>query len=269
MQAAATADYGDLIGQLTHLEQQVSSLTQSLQTKTASIEQLEKSLSDKQQRIAELEAALHIAQHSLLSLIWLKIAEYRRSLASGVDHDRLFNQLTRIDELIETARSLPVSVKNYVSMNILDTGKARLEQTKIDIFDYYRRTVESLTAHYRKTLAHLEGGLLDEAHHAFDRKIVWPVKNVRDDLSDLWQAAPDEIKFFWQEKIAYPAQRLGNTVARELRKLQIDAQATVTKITRYLKNLFNDLQNKLLQKIDQTLGGGPIGQDGPMTGTYA
>lgn len=274
MQSHPNIEHGDLLGQLAHLEQQVSTLTQTLQSNTQTIESLEKSLSERQSRVAELEAALHIAQHSLLSLIWLKISEYRRLLLSGEINESALSKLTQIKSLLETARSLPVTAKHYFAMNILETGSQKLRDAKIDAFHHYQNLLNTLAIRHSELLGQFNGNyrhLLDEILHTLDQKILWPIKNVRDDIKEFWQEAPEEIKFFWHGKIVRPAQQLTGSAMVEVHKLQLDIQAVLTRFARYLKKLFHDIETLIADKISAVKEKGHFETDNrqDMTGTYA
>lgn len=274
MQSHPNIEHSDLLGQLAHLEQQVSTLTHALETKCGTIESLEKSLSEKQSRVAELEAALHIAQHSLLSLIWLKISEYRRLLTNGNINGSALTKLTQIKNLLEITRALPVTAKQYFAMNILETGEKKLRNAKADVFDHYQTVTHALATRHRELLDRFSGNyrhLLDEILHALDQKILWPIKNIRDDIKELWQESPEEIKFFWQGKIVRPAQQWANSARVEIHKLQLDAQAVLARWARYLKKLLSDMQTMIADKINAAKEKGNFESDirQDMTGTYA
>ncbi|CCE22566.1 hypothetical protein [Methylotuvimicrobium alcaliphilum] len=266
-------EHSELLGQLAHLEQQVSILTQALQTKSETVESLEKSLSESQSRLAELEAALNIAQHSLLSLIWMKIAEYRRLLQGGTLGASTVAKLAQIKDLIEVARSLPVTAKDYFAMNILETGTRKLNDAKVDVLNYYQNILNTLASRHRDMLGQFNGNyrhLTDEILHMLDQKVLWPIKNARDDFKEVWQAAPGEIKFFWRGKIVSPIQQRTGSTFIEIHKLQMEAQVLLSRFARYLKQLFNDMQTLITDKINgvkEKSTEGSIGRD--MTGSYA
>lgn len=113
--------------------------------------------------------------------------------------------------------------------------------------------------------------LLDETLHTLDQKILWPLKNARDEIRELRQESPEEIKFFWQGKIVRPLHRLAQSALVEAYKLRLDAQAVVPRWSRYMKKLFNDVRAMITDKIYVAKDKGPsdsgIGQD--MTGAYA
>lgn len=264
----------ELLGQLAQLEQQVSILTQALQSKTETVESLEHSLAESQTRLAELEAALNIAQHSLLSLIWMKIAEYRRLLQSGSLGESTVVKLKEIKNLLEVAKSLPVTAKNYFAMNILETASRKLRDTKDDTFNYYQKILSALAIRHGEMLDQFSGNyrhLTDEILHALDQKVLWPIKNARDDLTEIWHAAPGEIKFFWRGKIVNAIHLRAGSAFAEIHKLQVEAQALLTRFARYLKKLFNEMQALISDKLNgaNEKSHSETGMDRDMAGSYA
>ncbi len=271
MQSNPSLEQSELFGQLAHLEQQVSTLTIALQNKTATVDSLKKSLSESQTRLAELEAALNIAQHSLLSLIWMKIAEYRRLLQGGMLGASTVTKLAQIKDLLEVVRSLPVAAKDYFAMNILETGTQKLRGAKADALNYYQNILNALAIRHSEMLGQFNGNyrhLTDEILHTLDQKVLWPLKNVGDDIKELWQAAPGELKFFWNGKVVKPLQQRAGSAFVEIHKLQVEAQFLLAQLARYLKKLFKDMQSLMTDKINAAKGRGSLEGEN-MTGSYA
>ena len=280
MEKNTTEEKGDLWGQLAHLEQQVSLLTSELQARSETIELLERSLNEKQRHISELEAALRVAQQSMLDLAWDNVQHYQQQLWAGVSRNLTESKLAQLRQLLELIRSFPALLRHYIEIRIIEPGRhfVRIAVTTIgavrgDSAAYYQNTLNTLVLKYNlgiKQLTEFFARFIEEAQHLLDHRVCWPIKNAWEDLNEFRKELPSEAGFLLREKIIRPAWQYVGRLSVNFSKAQIEIQGLIDNFLRLAQPLWSRWYKRVSGKIKSFKDSHSFGpHDRGMTGSYA
>lgn len=280
MDKHTTGDKSELLGQLGHLERQVSALSSELQARSETIEILERSLNEKRLHISELEMALRVAQQSMLDMAWDNVQHYQQQLWSGISRQLTGPKFAELRQLLELIRSFPERTSHYVDIRIIKPGNhfvqvavKNIDMMTGDSASYYQNTLNAIVSKYhmgKKQLNEFFVRFIEEAQNFIDQKVVWPIKNGYEDMSETLKEMPSEARLFFQDKIFRQAGQYAGGLSVQYSRVQIEAQGLIANVRRamqpVLSHWYNIIAGKIKSLIDSQ-GGGSSGAS--MAGTYA
>ncbi|MGR9114708.1 MAG: hypothetical protein ACU85E_03005 [Gammaproteobacteria bacterium] len=273
-------DKGDLWGQLAHLEHQVSVLSSELQSRSETIELLERTLNEKQLHISELEAALKVAQQSMLDLAWDNVQHYLQQMRAGIGHNLADPKWAQLRDLLELIRSFPASIIRFTEVRIIQQGRYfvkvaidHVAAIRSDSASYYRNTLNVIVAKYRMGLEQIMAffaRFFDEVQNTIDQKILWPIKNVYEDINEALKDAPSEFRLLFRDKVVKPASQTLGMLSVKYSKLQIEVHSLLARLGHSVQPFLNHWYKIVTDKIKSFKDSHGFGaSDQGMTGTYA
>lgn len=277
-----TDDKSDFLGQLAHLEQQVSVLSSELQARSETIELLERSLNEKRLRISELEAALRIAQQSMLDMAWDNIRHCPQQIWAGIGRNLTGPQFARLREFLELIRSSWVSARQFTETYIISPGRhlaevimRNIEAMRDDSASYYQNILNVIVSMYRMGLKQINvffAQSIEEAQTMIDQKVLWPVRNAYEDVHETLRTMPSEAGFILQNNIVRPLRQYAGGLSIKYSKVHIEVQSLVADVRRMLQPWLSRWYNIVTGKIKSFNDAHSFGTSDPdqsMTGTYA
>lgn len=280
MSAHLQDDNKDLMGQLANLEEKVSELTAELQSRSLTIELLEKSLDEKQRHVAELESALKVAQESLLSIVWDRIKAYQSQCLAGIEHEWLQQKIHELRQIIAFVENLPASTRHFVETRmikpggeIIDASQKQILSVKGQITSYYQKAIDFIISRYRALVEQLNSDshlMFSEVQYTFDQKIFWPAKNAYDDLSEWLKSAPAEGRSFMEGSVFRPVLNYTDALAIRCHSIQVEVRTILMRSTHQLRAWLREVLNQITRKLETFIDSRSFGSGSDnVSGTYA
>lgn len=275
-----TDDKRDLLGQLTKLEQQVSALSSEIRAKSETIEILERSLNEKQLHISELEAALRVAQQSMLDLAWDNVQHYQQQIRAGISRSLTDPKFAQFTKLLELIRSFPTLSRQFIEIRIVNPGRhfvpvasKNIDAVKGDSTWYYQNTLKIIISKYRLSLERIKALFalfIEETQNFVDQKVLWPIRNACDDVNEILHEAPAEARFLLKEKVVKPLWQYFWSLSVRFSKVQIEVQSLTSNIRRSLQPLLSRWYDIVTGKIKDFKDSQGFGShDRGMSGNFA
>ncbi|PKM13518.1 MAG: hypothetical protein CVV13_00965 [Gammaproteobacteria bacterium HGW-Gammaproteobacteria-3] len=275
-----TEGKSELFEQLAELEQKVSTLSSELITRSETIALLERSLSEKQSHISELEAALRVAQQSMLNLAWDSVQHYRQQIKVGISRSLTEPKFVQLMKLLELIRSFPAQSQHFAEIRIIEPGRRlgritlnTITAIKSDSVGYWQNTRDGLMSKCRMSLQQLNAffaRFIEEAQTVIDTQVLWPAKNAYEDIHGFLHEAPAEAKFLLLNKIVTPAWHFLWALSAQYHKIQVQIQSLIAQLKDSaqpsLSRCYDHVNSKIKHFKDTHSFGAP---NHPMSGTYA
>ena len=206
-----TANTSDLLTKLARLEDQVSVLSAELAFKDESINTLNQSLSSRQTQISELEAALVIAQQTLIIKTKERIENLKQRIQSQMYDKALTPALEQIQQQVETLKKFIHDSKDFMNKKIhllnsnIHSTSEMLQQWPAKTREHLEKNVvEKQKAYINELVAKLNEYLQITLNLA-EQKVIIPASSLYADTLATAKNVPGQFKDIYQNKLYYPA----------------------------------------------------------------
>lgn len=273
-------DNSDLLGQLAQLEQKVSKLSSELQARSETIELLERSLNEKRLHILELEAALRVAQQSMLDLAWDNVQRYQQQIWAGISHQLTDPKFAQLRNLMESIRSFLMLIRQFTEIGIIKPGRyfvhivmENIDAIRGDPTSYYQNTLNVIVSKCHMRLKQINAffaQFIEEVQAIIDQKVLWPIKNAYEDINEILKEVPSEAGFLLQNKIVRPVWQHAGGLTIKFSKVHIEVQRLIANVRRSVQPMLSRWYNIIIGKIKSFKDTHSSGSsDRGMAGTYA
>lgn len=236
---------GGLLVKLTRLEDQVSTLSEELESSKNTISLLKLSLTERDSRIYELESKLTAAQNTQLKTTANWIERCRHQIKNGVDEKFINPTFAKIRQRIETMQQLVYETRDLINQKItviqanIHNQSALIKQWPEQARLYFEQgVVEPLNALINETVAST-CSYLKAIRDLTEQKILYPCKVIYDETVVAVLALPSQSRIILQVWLLDPA-RQQMTVLPELGlKLSASALAWLNKSINQLRTLID------------------------------
>lgn len=201
MATTDSANQSELLAKLARLEEQVTALTLELEAKKRLTHTLEESNSEDRKKIADLEAALIIAQKSMLSRTTEIIRTYQQEIKSSFHNFALKSGVDQVQSLVDSVTQLTKQSKELFDRNF-NLLKSGLQTVSEQMYQWPSLGKEYVDTVLLKKIKLQINELIQQINRFSmnltrftETKLIMPVSFIyKDSLSSI-QALPEKIKY--------------------------------------------------------------------------
>jgi len=231
----SSTDTNDTLAKLTRLENQVSTLTQQLQSNQEIIDQLKRSLSDRELQLRELEAKLIVTPRTLLENIITIIHQCRQQIKNGIDEKIIHPSLTQIQRQVETIQAF-VHESSYF-----------INKKKALIYQNIHTTTHAVNQYPERAKKYLARVIT-----WIDEKVTHPCKVLLEEITVALLALPSQSQIIFQIKVLDPALQQMETAAAFGKTFYSNAAGWLNKSLKQLKTGIGQAFSALGEKVKQS-----------------
>ncbi len=245
MQLTDSAKTGDLLAEITRLEDQISKLSSQLDSNHETIDLLKQTIAQRDSRIHELETNLVITPKFLLQNALNKIHQCRIQVIAGIDEKIINPVLAQIRQQIELIQRLTDEAKAFISKakqiiyQNIDATMAVVNKGPDQARFYFEKNLIEPILSLVHQFIETSNRQLKASQSFIEQKIISPSKSIYDQSIEVALALPSQSQIIFQVHLLEPALRSIDRLFDFGHSLSDDSITELKNLLARLKNLID------------------------------